>query len=78
MGTHVVPSRKRGRHPGIDVVIFPPNQVEAGEGRRPRNLLAGGIYNVYNRVSRGEHVFRDEGEAGRFEALLAGGTPRMG
>ena len=40
-------------------------------GRRPRNLLAGGIYHVYNRVSRGEHVFRDEGEADRFEALLA-------
>ncbi len=40
-------------------------------GRRPRNLLAGGIYHVYNRVSRGQHVFRDEGEADRFEALLA-------
>ena len=40
-------------------------------GRRPRILLAGGIYHVYNRVSRGEHVFRDEGEADRFEALLA-------
>jgi len=33
--------------------------------------LAGGIYHVYNQVSRGEHVFRDESEAGRFEALLA-------
>ncbi len=40
-------------------------------GRRPWVLLAGGIYHVYNRVSRGEHVFRDEGEADRFEALLA-------
>ena len=40
-------------------------------GRRPRMLLAGGIYHVYNRVSRGEHIFRDEGEADRFEALLA-------
>ncbi len=40
-------------------------------GRRPRMLLAGGIYHVYNRVSRGEHVFRDDGEAERFEALLA-------
>ena len=40
-------------------------------GRRPRILLAGGIYHVYNRVSRGEHVFRDEDEADRFEALLA-------
>ena len=33
--------------------------------------MAGGIYHVYNRESRGEHVFRDEGEADRFEALLA-------
>jgi REP element-mobilizing transposase RayT len=40
-------------------------------GRQPRILLVGGIYHVYNRVSRGEHVFRDEGEADRFEALLA-------
>jgi putative transposase len=40
-------------------------------GRRPRNLLAGGIYHVYNRVCRGQDVFRDEGEADRFEALLA-------
>jgi putative transposase len=40
-------------------------------GRRPRVLLAGGIYHIYNRVSRGEHVFRDEDEADRLEALLA-------
>ena len=40
-------------------------------GRRPRILLAGGIYHVFNRVSRGAHVFRDEAEADRFEALLA-------
>jgi hypothetical protein len=40
-------------------------------GRRPRILLAGGICHVLNRVSRGEHVFRDEGEADGFEALLA-------
>ena len=31
----------------------------------------GGIYHVYNRVSRGEVAFRDEGKADRFEALLA-------
>ena len=42
-----------------------------GRVRRSRILVAGGIYHVYNRVSRGEHVFRDEGEADRFEALLA-------
>ena len=40
-------------------------------GRQPRVLLPGGIYHVYNRVSRGAHVFRDEGEADRFEGLLA-------
>ena len=40
-------------------------------GRRPRIPLAGGIYHVCNRGPRGEHVFRDEGEADRFEALLA-------
>jgi len=40
-------------------------------GRRPRILVAGGIYHVYNRVSRGEHVFREEDEADRLEAVLA-------
>jgi REP element-mobilizing transposase RayT len=40
-------------------------------GRPPRVLIAGGIYHVYNRVSHGAHIFRDEGEAGRLEALLA-------
>ena len=40
-------------------------------GRRPRILLAGGIYHVFNRASRGAHVFRDEAEADRFEALVA-------
>ncbi len=40
-------------------------------GGQPRNLLAGGIYHVYNRVSRGQHVFSDGGETDRFEALLS-------
>jgi REP element-mobilizing transposase RayT len=40
-------------------------------GRRPRILVAGGIYHVYNRVSRGEHVFRNAEEADRLEELLA-------
>ena len=43
-------------------------------GRRSRALSAGGIYDVHNRVSGGVHVFRDEGEADRFEALLAATT----
>jgi len=40
-------------------------------GRRPRILVAGGIYHVYNRVSRGEHIFRNEDEADRLEDLIA-------
>ena len=40
-------------------------------GRRPRILVPGGIYHIYNRVSRGADVFRDEEEADRLEALLA-------
>ena len=40
-------------------------------GRRPRILVAGGIYHVYNRVSRGAQVFRDDEEADRLERLLA-------
>ena len=40
-------------------------------GRRPRILVAGGIYHVYNRVSRGEHVFRNDEETDRLEELLA-------
>jgi REP element-mobilizing transposase RayT len=34
-------------------------------GRPPRVLVEGGVYHVYNRVARGEPVFRDEVEAGR-------------
>ncbi len=40
-------------------------------GRRPRNLVAGCIYHVYNRVSHGQHVFRDDEEADRLETLFA-------
>ena len=40
-------------------------------GRPPRALIAGGIYHVYNRVARGAHIFRDEAEAEKFEALVA-------
>ena len=40
-------------------------------GRRPRNLVPGGIYHVYNRVSRGQHVFRREEEADRLEDLIS-------
>ena len=40
-------------------------------GRRPRNLVPGGIYHVYNRVSRGQHVFRKDEEADRLENLFA-------
>ena len=40
-------------------------------GRRPRVLLPGGIYHVYNRVSRGANVFRREEETDRLEDLIA-------
>ncbi len=40
-------------------------------GRRPRVLVAGGIYHVYNRVTRGADVFKNEDEADRLEALVA-------
>jgi len=40
-------------------------------GRRPRILVPGGIYHVYNRVSRGQHVFRKDEEAERLEGLFA-------
>jgi REP element-mobilizing transposase RayT len=33
-------------------------------------LLDGGLYHVYNRTSRGEHIFADSGEAERFVTLL--------
>jgi len=46
-------------------------------GGQPRNLLAGGIYHVYNRVSRGQHVFSDGGETDRFEALLSSTKDRF-
>jgi hypothetical protein len=36
-------------------------------GRRPRNLVAGAIYHVYNRVPRGHHVFGNDEEADRLE-----------
>ena len=39
-------------------------------GRSPRILIEGGIYHVYNRVSRGEHAFRDEAEAERLLSRL--------
>ena len=40
-------------------------------GRRPRILVADGIYHLYNRVSRGQHVFRKDEEADRLEDLIA-------
>jgi hypothetical protein len=40
-------------------------------GRSPRLLIEGGIYHVYNRVSRGEHAFGDEAEAERLLRRLA-------
>ena len=39
--------------------------------RRPRELIEGGVYHVYNRVASGEEVFSDPEEAIRFVELLA-------
>jgi REP element-mobilizing transposase RayT len=39
-------------------------------GRPLRVLVEGGLYHVYNRVARGEPVFADEAEAGRFVARV--------
>jgi len=47
-------------------------------GRRPRILIRGGIYHVYNRVSHGEHVFRNDSEVERFLTRLAEAKRRDG
>lgn len=38
--------------------------------RQHRNLLEGGLYHVYNRVSSGEEVVADPEEASRFVGLI--------
>jgi hypothetical protein len=38
--------------------------------RPARISLEGGIYHVYNRISRGERVFADDEEAAAFVGLL--------
>ena len=38
--------------------------------RRPRVLIEGGLYHVYNRFARGEDVFADPEEAIEFLGLL--------
>lgn len=47
-------------------------------GRSPRVLIPGGMYHVHNRVSRGEHVFRDEAEVKIFLKRLASTKRRDG
>ncbi len=39
--------------------------------RRARSFVDGGIYHVYCRISRGEPVFADDGEAARFAGIVA-------
>ena len=39
-------------------------------GRPRRALVEGGVYHVYNRVARGEPIFRDDGEAGRLVRVI--------
>ena len=38
--------------------------------RAPRVFVEGGIYHVYNRVTRGERVFADDGEAQRLVDVM--------
>ncbi len=38
--------------------------------RAPRIFVEGGIYHVYNRVTRGERVFAEDDEAQRFVDLM--------
>jgi hypothetical protein len=47
-------------------------------GRRPWILIEGGVYHVYNRVSRGEHASRDDAEAERLLRRLAETEQRDG
>ena len=45
--------------------------VGSGEApRRPRVIIEGGLYHVYNRFARGEDVFADPEEAIEFLGLL--------
>ena len=38
--------------------------------RRPRIVVEGGLYHVYNRVSSGEHIFADPEEAIEFIEIV--------
>jgi len=38
--------------------------------RAPRLFIEGGIYHVYNRITRGEPVFAEDGEAQRFVEFM--------
>ena len=38
--------------------------------RAPRVFIEGGIYHVYNRITRGERVFSEDGEAQRLFDLM--------
>jgi hypothetical protein len=42
--------------------------------RKPRVFVEGGIYHVYNRFARGDHVFGEGDEADRFIELLKKGA----
>jgi hypothetical protein len=46
--------------------------------RRPRVVVEGGVYHVYNRLGRGERVFDQEAEATAFVDLLRDVVERDG
>jgi hypothetical protein len=46
--------------------------------RRPRMIIEGGIYHVYNRFARGAELFREGDEADQFVELLRAVRDRDG
>lgn len=46
--------------------------------RKPRIFVEGGIYHVYNRFARGDHIFGEDDEADRFGGLLKKARKRDG
>ncbi len=46
--------------------------------RRARVVVEGGLYHVYNRISRGEAVFADPNEAIEFIEIIRGVKKRDG
>jgi putative transposase len=50
----------------------------AGMARRPRELVAGGVYHAVARGNRGSRIFRDEADCAEYLRLLRGAVKRYG